>query len=52
MDEPTPRSDEAEFLSEELDDDCRLLGGRKDDIEVLFFGGEKLWLAIGGSEIG
>ena len=25
MDEPTPRSDEAEFLITEFDDDCRLL---------------------------
>ena len=25
IDEPTPRSDDAEFLSDEFDDDCRLL---------------------------
>ena len=25
IEEPTPRSDDAEFLNEEFDDDCRLL---------------------------
>ena len=29
MDEPTPRSDEAEFLIKEFDDDCRWLWKRR-----------------------